>query len=865
MHQGKPYGLHVIGGKLTDRDEAFVSVTAKRFSNLKDLSSIDSSRMVYDLPDGGYIVVQDMGGNFRVIAHKYNGVSTDTTYGLAVDYVPMLLSGVVIGATPYKPQGVVLRMTEDTRKRFCGYDPNVSLPPKELALQRLNVEYNPKFNYFLPKYTGNRLFSQYHKQKATWYSGAMAEVVQAVGGYGLQDLSEIPNTKYEQQKFPIPKKTLNDMRFQIQDRLLPAYTGLPHRLGQYQYDYGFYDCNSVSFDSSGKPWLLRISSAGVHAMPLPMIPVTTTPLFREFIESVNDTEILHLLDRFGGMPSGESFPTKGWHHWVRAGVIIKVCDSAEFYRHRPLYDACGWAFNSSGSEGFNTCYSFDENNMRWVYAYKLKLNLAPVNNNGWLTGPQFPDNPEHRALVTNYIASIISNMTEDTDRERAIRYKIRRQKPEFLLACARQPDIKNIHFWENLVDEPIATHAGNMAQVSKGTLYWSGNNKKVFGNLKFPVITGEGCESFDLTIRDYEGFVLKCDTIVFGCYINDQLKVIKFFIDERGFQPKPESTFEKNMIVGKWESHEYGFTYLAGHLYTTDFDDRKPISSRETHIELKGEDLGYGNPLFHTPYIFQKWGLLSRSKYYSHERTTKVTERHYLNIATCVPVFSRDCILYAYKDGIEGGYKGEEMKRLSMQDPTTYGLWTYDPLWHYFGRDGKGEPRPKIGEYVYANYEPSRNYRPTDRNAFADSGNWYGVPESSFKDVSGICAKYTSRTGPHTAGGVMIGGEAPSIATYDIRVSQPPSESGFLSLSINVGGAVSIHKKIPESFYFIYSPIEDAAGIRYFYKESSHIACGTRKYAAINEYNSNRTPLHWGSTTLVENNSSPCFIGVINE
>ena len=147
MHQGRPYGLHVIGGKLTDRDEAFVSVTAKRFSNLKDLSSIDSARMVYDLPDGGYVVIQDMGNNFRVIAHKTSEVALIAIDGMATDYIPMLYSGVILNATPFETDGVPIRLTETTRCRLIGYSSSEALTPKEIKLHRFRTEYD---NYPYP-------------------------------------------------------------------------------------------------------------------------------------------------------------------------------------------------------------------------------------------------------------------------------------------------------------------------------------------------------------------------------------------------------------------------------------------------------------------------------------------------------------------------------------------------------------------------------------------------------------------------------------------------------------------------------------------------------------------------------------------
>jgi len=48
-------------------------------------------------------------------------------------------------------------------------------------------------------------------------------------------------------------------------------------------------------------------------MPLPLIPATTTKTFRSWMGaeedwSVDDPEITAILERFGGIPSGETMP-----------------------------------------------------------------------------------------------------------------------------------------------------------------------------------------------------------------------------------------------------------------------------------------------------------------------------------------------------------------------------------------------------------------------------------------------------------------------------------------------------------------------------------------------------------------------------
>lgn len=433
MHQGKPYGLHVIGGKLTDRDEAFVSVTAKRFSNLKDLSSVDSSRMVYDLPDGGYVVIQDMGNNFRVIAHKTSEVALIAIDGMATDYIPMMYSGVILNATPFKTDGVPIRLTETARRRLIRYSGSEALPPKEVALHRFRIEYADKFKYFEPRYKGIRTFTQYHKLRATWYSGAMSEVVQIIGGYGRQDSDDLPDEDIERNRFKLPARVNKSVRAYIANQRLPAYNGVPDFEGKYKYEYTHRLTNAVSFDDAGKPWLLQIDPRGVYAMPLPLIPATTAPAFLSYLREVADDELIHIVERFGGMPSGEIFPTgDDFQAWYRAGVIIKVCDTSDFYKHSPFYLACGWSFNSDGTEGFNTGWSFNDAGMRYAYGFKMRLRLGAAQDIGWTLNAKKSNDPIDDALLNRYLSSLLRQLSGSGHRERAIKYKIMRSPTMFL-------------------------------------------------------------------------------------------------------------------------------------------------------------------------------------------------------------------------------------------------------------------------------------------------------------------------------------------------------------------------------------------------------------------------------------------------
>jgi len=869
MHQGRPYGLHVVGDKLTDRDEAFVSVTAKRFSNLKDLSSIDSSRMVYDLPDGGYVVVQDMGGNFRIIAHKSSSTVPTIVDGVATDYIPMLYSGVVLGATPYKDKGVSIRLTETTRRRLIEYSGTTPLPPKEVALQKFEIEYDNKFKYFqLGMMVGNRTVTQYDKLRATWYSGAMSEVFQIVGGYGRQDTDNLPDTAIERKRIKIPLSVSKKVRAYIANQRLPAYSGVPNFEGKYQYEYEHGSCNAVSFDSAGKPWLLQINFTGVYAMPLPLIPATTSPDFLSYMREVNDDEFIHVIERFGGLPSGEIFPKgKDFQAWYRAGAIIKICETTEFYKHQSFYQACGWAFNSKGSEGFNTCWSYAENGMRNAYGFKMKLKLGAAVDNGWTLNAKRINDPQDAITLNRYIANLFSQLESNGHRERAIRYKIMRTPSHALMAHARA-NTGDINYWENLTAEPIAIHQGSVSQVSSGPMYWPSLNPLSFGMLKFPEYTAQGCQSFDMTMPDYAGDPVQCDTVVFGCYVNDQLTTIKYFYDERKFKKETESNFEDAMIIGTWERTEtVGSTGLFGYLYTSAFDGRREVDDTTIFTKIKGEDLGYGQPLFLTPGLFMMHGSLTRNKYYSTRTEVTRTFGNSAGVAACVPTFTRDCILYAQTQSVGGSSYNDELEKNTVTDPTRYDIWTYDPIFHYIGTWGKGKPDPTIGQYVYANYFPDRNPVRNEYDAWAFSGNWYGVPANSFIDVSGICSRYTLRGNPHGAGGAAIGGAAPQLNTYKAQtITTGGSSKGSLSISIKLKGAGIVHKNKPERFYYDFSPADGGGGeLIYFKKDATWITAGNQGYASSSELKVNGLRSYWGSSKLADHKSAHIFIGVINE
>ena len=250
------------------------------------------------MPDGGYVILQDMAGILKAIAHKELSFDEFELDGFAKLYIPMLYSGVITKARVRKEDGVGLKITEQTRRRLINYSKELVLPNKELHLQRFIIEPNAQVApEFIPKNNfSDFITTQYVQQRPTWYSGAMAEVMQIVGGFGKQNLKELPENAMERAQFKIPDKYIEKIAEELEGIRLPAYSGVPPLDGAFQYDYKFYSTNGVVFDTANKPWLVRIGPGGVYAMPLPIIPATATSAFREYIEEVGDDELLKNMD-----------------------------------------------------------------------------------------------------------------------------------------------------------------------------------------------------------------------------------------------------------------------------------------------------------------------------------------------------------------------------------------------------------------------------------------------------------------------------------------------------------------------------------------------------------------------------------------
>ncbi|KZK32000.1 hypothetical protein A4F85_04595 [Delftia sp. GW456-R20] len=872
MHQPRPYGLH--GDIRSEEDAAAVESLVRRLTNIKSTGKLDGLKLVRALPGGGVAIATDMGGVLRVIVQ--NPVQSEPQApefdGRAGMRIPMLFSGVVRQAVLQAGAGLVMDLTSMAQRRLAQYKPgsNGQAPVSQRQrLQRFAIEYAEWHAELKPKGETSALFTQYAALRPSWFSGSMATVVQVVGGYGRQDLEALPKGAMERIEMVLPAKVADRVRLQLGNVMLPCYTGSPPEKGQIQYDYKFQETHGVCIGGDGKPWLVQLNTQGAYAMPLPLVPATTTPAFREYVEEVGDAELQWLLERFGGMPSGESFPRgpKAFEAWRRAGAIVKLGELREFYDCLAYSSACGWAFNKRGSEAFNTCYEFGDDGLQRGHAYKLRLSMGALPDGGKLPTDFHVDDPEDARALNAYLSALYRQLSNRPE-HLAIKYKLRRVGASAVLARARgamgsnSPVPGEIDYWDNLEAPPLSGGSASLVRSGSG-IVWAGGSPRSHPQIKFPEPWMDGCISHDfgrLEGSPPPSTPPRCDTIMYGYYVGDDLKVVKYFLDDRGFVQEVEDNFEECMTVGSWTSTQTtGSSSLLGRFYTTDIDERKAAAETTTVTTIVGTDLGYDSqPHFAFDYIFATSGGIWRNRYFQHKTNSSTTGGYGMTVAVCVPFLERSAVFHAKRETTTGGSKSESVSLGAVRDPNSYRMNTYDFVWAWSGTPFDGNmytakgvnPSPKDGNPIWVR---GYNYNPGGCSDFADQGDWMGSLPQDYTWLVHPNRHIWQHSG---------GGGAPKIKTYNITEGSKSTNDGELLISI-VEQPRRVNKD-PRTGYFVMSP--DEAG-NVFYVDAIHNAAGEAAYANCDEADAEAPKQRWrtGYTRLADHQSAHHFLGVINE
>ena len=871
MHQPRPYGL--FGDIHSDEDGAAVEALVRRLTNIKSTGKLDALKLVRTLPGGGVAIAIDMGGTLRVIVQNPREEERPETEfdGVAGMKIPMLFSGVVKRAVLQPGQGLQLELTNQAQRRLGRYGSDKVKPVAKMQnLLRFAIEYSPRHIELAPKEETTLLYTQYEALRSSWFSGSMAIVAQVAGGYGRQDLKSLPDTPVERAQVVLPAKVADKVSNQLGNVRLPGYTGLPPETGQIQFDYKFQETHGVCFGVDSKPWLVRVNTRGVYAMPLPLVPATTTVAFREYVESVSDNELLWLLDRFGGMPSGEGFPVgaSAFEAWRRAGVIIKIADTGDFYESLGYSTACGWAFNTSGREAFNTCYGFDDGDgLQRGHAYKMRLSIGPLKDHGRLPTGFDVGNPEDGRLLDSYLSALYRQMTNSAA-HLAIKYKLRHVGAAQVLVRARSavgsnaPIDGELDYWDNLEAPPISSGSGGVSRVGSG-IVWAPGLPKSHPQIKYAEPWMDGCISHDFGRAEGfppPGYAVRCDTIMYGYYVGDELKVVKYFRDPREYTAPVEDNYEECMIVGAWErTQTSGSTALLGHFYTSDIDERKAAAPITTVTKTVGTDLGYDTqPHFAFDHIFATSGGIWRNRYFQHKVNSAKTEGYGLSVAVCVPYLHRGALFHAKKESTSGIKTSESLDVEAIRDPNSYRHTTYDSIWAWVGTPYNGNmatgsgmnPWPKDGNPVYV---MGYNYNPGGCSDFADQGDWMGGLPQDYTWLIHPVRHEWKQSG---------GGGGPTVKPYYRETSKPDTKSGDLLLSV-AANPEPVNKD-PDIGYFTMSPDE---GGNVFYVDAIKNMAGETVYANTSESDPEapKQRKRFGFSRLADHKSAHHFMGVINE
>ncbi len=174
--------------------------------------------------------------------------------------------------------------------------------------------------------------------RASTYSGTMKRVVQAILGLGMfVDVSPA----YWTGKVITKKRSVDVM-----------------------YSYSWSATHGIYKAGNKNHWIVEISqNQGILAMPLPIFADTKLATYAAHLAAIGDTDTLHIVQEFGGLPTGETFPdtTPKLEAAITRGEVLRLASAADmlqFYGDgKEAYSlSFGWAFSESGSRANNTCW-----------------------------------------------------------------------------------------------------------------------------------------------------------------------------------------------------------------------------------------------------------------------------------------------------------------------------------------------------------------------------------------------------------------------------------------------------------------------------------------------------------------------------
>ncbi len=659
--------------------------------------------------DGDSYVIARVAGGVNIVNIVAGAVSAYAEDARADDGLPDFISGVATGRTietVKQSDGSNKRVIEDFYPTVATSKTHPYLTPESpQAVEQLAVPPHKSLGYKRMNDTGTVEYSQYYYISPSMFTGRMKGLVQAVAGFGrLLPRQGVDPVKFESgDKVPVRKsKSIyaeayravyelgsDDLKKNYLSTRTTSYNAERAREGlQIQYDHRFNRTHGLVKTGAGKFWLVEISQTnGVLVRPLPLDPLTVQldndkwP-FRELLEELNlpgtppgetvrDEDGLHLLDEFGGFPTGESMPpSKYMQEYIRAGEVarlLRASDMAGFYKNLPYTSAQGWAFNESGTEAHNTGYRFGDDGIQVGSHYYVELNL----------GEPFEREPSGaaRALAKRARSAASPDL-------KALYYKkglrVEESQAEALLAIADGDAFREA--FSALEVTPVCGGSAALQFVADGPLFTK--NAKNYQPQQFKPFEPLMNQCISHDFRPSAGYVQRgnnpdCDTPMWVFFDRDDLKWVRFFRESRESNSDEEQNDDDECrLIGTFTDHkEYGPRGIPDGFYSSEFDDRRQMSNSTRTTTTTSQYLGpticqYGDEIHDIRRNF----LIRTHTFLKSTHTVVVNEPDY-HTAVSTPKGVREAYYYAKFDIATRREEWTSQSIGQMRDPYSYTGW----------------------------------------------------------------------------------------------------------------------------------------------------------------------------------------------
>jgi hypothetical protein len=531
------------------------------------------------------------------------------------------------------------------------------------------------------------VLAQSARLRPTLYSGTMKRLVQMLLGYGKQAKKSI----YGRELVLRPDETFDPPPTKFERDT--AKNGL-----QVPYDWRWHRTHGLTRAQDGRWWIVEVrSGVGIHAMPMRRHLGSITEEFRKKAEDKADGFTLEVLDLFGGLPTGEPFPSgEELDAKVRAGMILRGADAddvAQFYSHSPYSTMLGWAFSDSGRKATNTAWRYGGDRVQRGVHFGIDLNVGAVRE---IKPPANADALKRR---------IASKAREFPRRIEAALFKIDLLTDDQVSDLMRAQIDDAFGELDKMVVDPVAVFSAAIGKHSEGKVYWP----TIFSpQIKFPTLGGD-ILSHDMTplnpLIPVSGEQY-CDTVMHAFFSGEQLRVVKFYKGPTDNRSGEENDFEQCMNKGSWFSRTFSGQYgVQPGFYTETFDDRQETWENLTESRIKGDDLGYVRVAFgDSPENLEASFMFRERGFRITTSTTSWTDRRY-GAAIAIPCWFREAYYYAVRDSYGSVSRSKTVFYRNVRDPWSYLGWR-----NFFNIQGRQHPAgcgsPSVRRVSAGGYSP---------------------------------------------------------------------------------------------------------------------------------------------------------------